>query len=111
MNWKEYKDKLLKLSLPRTTEATELNSVYLNVGYEETKLRYLNVFCGFDNINLNDYGTTDLTSPTRSRSLVTVFLSNEAKHFFFNRIVNILNSLPAQLVNSDTIESLKKNRW
>ena len=36
------------------------------------------------------------------------FRSNEAEHLFFNRIVNIWNSLPAQIVNSITIEAFKK---
>ena len=70
------------------------------------------IFHGFDNININDYVTTDLTSTTRNNGFKIIgkrFRSNEAKHFFFNRIVNIWNFLPAQIVNSITIESFKKN--
>ena len=69
------------------------------------------IFHGFDNININDYVTTDLTSSPRNYGFKIIgkrFRSNEAKHFFFNRIVNVWNSLPIQIVNSITIESFKK---
>ena len=56
---------------------------------------------GFDNINAEDYITFD-RSITGKR-----FTSNEAKHFFFNRIVNVWNSLPANVVDSKTINTFK----
>ena len=68
------------------------------------------IFHGFDNININDYVTTDFTSTTRNNGFNIIgkrFRSNAAKHYFFNRIVNIWNYLPAQIVNSITIESFK----
>ena len=68
------------------------------------------IFHGFDNNNIRDYVTTDLTSTTRNNCFKVIdkdLISNEAKHFF-NRIANILNSLPAQIVNSIIIESFKK---
>ena len=64
-----------------------------------------------DNIDINDYVTTDLTSTTRNNGFKIIgkrFRSNEAKHFFFNRFVNVWNSVSAQIVNSNTIESFKK---
>ena len=64
------------------------------------------IFYGFDNISLNDYVTTDLTYTTRNNGFKINgkrFRSNEAKHFYFYRIANILNSLTAQIVNSITI--------
>ena len=69
------------------------------------------IFHGFDNININDYVTTDLTSIICNNGFKIIgkrFRSNEVKHFFFNRIVNVWNSLPAQIINSNTIESLEK---
>ena len=59
------------------------------------------MFDGFDNINMNYYVTTDLTSTTRNNGFKIIgkrLKANEAKHFFFffNRIVNIWNSLPGQ---------------
>ena len=70
------------------------------------------ICCGLDNINTNDYVTANLTSTICNNGFMIIvkhFRSKEAKHFFFNRIVNICNSLPAQKVNSYTIESFKKN--
>ena len=42
------------------------------------------IFYGFDNINMNDYVTTDLTSTTRNNGFKIIgerFRSNEAQHF------------------------------
>ena len=67
-------------------------------------------FLGLDNININYYVTTDLTSTTRNNGFKIIskqFRWNESKHSLFNRILNIWNFLPAQIVNSNTIESLK----
>ena len=53
-------------------------------------------FHGFDNINMNGYITTDLTSTTRNNGFKIIgkrFRSNEAKHFYSSRIVNVWNSL------------------
>ena len=69
------------------------------------------IFYGVDNININDYVTTDLTSTTHNNGFKIIgkrFRSNEAKHFSFNRIVNILNSLLSKTVNSITIKLFKK---
>ena len=68
------------------------------------------IFKGFDNINVNDYFTLDRSNVTRNNGCKIVgkrFKTNEAKHFFFNRVVNIWNSLPAHVVNSCTIETFK----
>ena len=71
-----------------------------------------NICRGFDNININiNYVTTDLTSTTCNNGFKIIgkrFRSNEAKNFFLNRIVNIWNSFPAQIVYSITFESFKK---
>ena len=56
---------------------------------------------------------TDLTSTTCNNGFKIVgmhFRSNQANYFFFNRIVNIWNSLPAQIVNSNTIESFNEKK-
>ena len=73
------------------------------------------MFFGFDNNCINDYVTTDHTNTTRNDGFKVIdkrFRLNEAKHYFvfvfFNRILNIWNSLPAQIVHSITIESFKK---
>ena len=68
------------------------------------------MFRGFDNVDISDYLVIDRESNTRSNGLKIVgkpFRSEESKHFFFNRIVNIWNALPAQIVNSNTVEAFK----
>ena len=68
------------------------------------------IFQGFDNITVNDYFTIDRTSVTRNNGFKIVgkrFRTNESKHFFFNRVVNVWNGLPAHVVKSNTIETFK----
>ena len=70
--------------------------------------------CGFNIIGINDYVTTDHTNTTRNNGfniIVKRFRSNEAKHFFFNRIVNIWNSLPTQIANNITIQSFTRKKF
>jgi hypothetical protein len=69
------------------------------------------IFKGFDNINAEDYFTIDHSNRTRKRNSFKIlgkrFLSNEAKHFFFNRVVNVWNSLPSNVVDSITVTTFK----
>ena len=72
------------------------------------------IFRVFDNMNINDYVTNNLTSTTRNNGFKITskrFRSNKAKRFFFNRIMNILNSLPTQMADNNTIESFKKKLY
>ena len=65
---------------------------------------------GFDNVNINDYVIIDRDGTTRSNEYNITskrFRSDEAKHFFFNRIVNVWNALPAQVVSSNTVDTFK----
>ena len=68
---------------------------------------------GFDNINA-DYIIFDRSYITGRRHTFKItgkrFISNEAKHFFFNWIINVWNSLPANVVDSKTITTFK-NRF
>ena len=68
------------------------------------------IFNGFTNLNIEKYLTVDRSHVTRNNGFKIVgnrFRTNEAKHFFFNRIVNIWNGLPANVVQSGTIETFK----
>ncbi len=68
------------------------------------------MFLGFDNVNISDYFVVDRERATRNNGLKIIgkpFRSEEAKHFFLNRIVNVWNSLPAQVVSSNTTETFK----
>lgn len=68
------------------------------------------IFKGFSNLDPNKYFTIDPSNLTRNNGFKIIpkrFQSHEAKHFFFNRIVNIWNKLPSKVVNSDSIASFK----
>ena len=69
------------------------------------------IFKGFDNIRAEDYFAIDQTNLTRRHNSFKIigkrFSSNEAKHFFFNRVVNVWNSLPSDVVDSVTVETFK----
>ena len=55
-------------------------------------LEVLNIFRSFDNINIKDYVTANLTSTTRNNDFKVIgkrLKSNGVKHFFYNRIANI----------------------
>ena len=107
--------------------ATKLIPRLRNKPYEE-RLKELNLFSlekrrlrgdlievfkmirGFANVTISDYVTVDQERVTRSNGFKIIgktFRSEESKNFFFNRVVNVWNSLPTQVVNSDTIESFK----
>ena len=68
------------------------------------------IFKGFDNINAEHYFVLDRSNTRRRHDFKVIgkrFLSNEAKHFFFNRVVNVWNSLPSTVVESNTVEIFK----
>ena len=60
---------------------------------------------GSDNISINEYVTTDLTSNSCNYGFKII-----GKHFSFNRIVNIWNSLADHIVNRNTIQSFYKKK-
>lgn len=69
------------------------------------------MFRGFDNVNIHHYLNVNQASMTRNNGFKITgkhFRSHEAKYFFFNRITNVWNSLPSQVVNCNTIETFKK---
>ena len=68
------------------------------------------IFKGFDNIDAENYFTLDQSNTRRRHDFKVIgkrFTSIEAKHFFFNRVVNIWNSLPSIVVESNTIVTFK----
>ena len=65
---------------------------------------------GYSNLDASKYFSIDRSNHTRSNGLKIKpkrFKTLEAKHFFFNRIVNVWNKLPSDAVNSPSIESFK----
>lgn len=69
------------------------------------------MFKGFSDINAEDYFTIDRSNRTRRNHNLKIsgkrFSSHEAKHFFFNRVVNVWNSLPCDVVDSTTVTAFK----
>ena len=57
------------------------------------------------------YFTIDTSNITRNNGYKIVgkrFQTNEAKHFFFNRVVNVWNGLPSNVIDCSTTEIFKK---
>ena len=66
---------------------------------------------GIENMDMGKYFTIDTSNTTRNNGYKIVgkrFQTNEAKYFFFNRVVNIWNSLPFNVVDCSTTEIFKK---
>ena len=68
------------------------------------------IFKGFDNMNAENYFTLDQSITRRRHDFKVIgkrFSSDEAKHFFFNRVVNVWNSLPSIVIESNTVATFK----
>ena len=66
---------------------------------------------GLDNMNPNKYFQFDTTEATRNNGYKIRkrgVNSNEAKFFFFNRVVGLWNRLPSQVVAKESVDAFKK---
>ena len=66
---------------------------------------------GIENMDMEKYFTIDTSNITRKNGYKIVgkrFQTNEAKQFFFNRVVNVWNGLPSNVIDCSTTEILKK---
>ena len=66
---------------------------------------------GIENMNIEKYFTIDTSNTTRNNGCKIVgkrFQTHQAKYFFFNRIVNIWNGLPSNVIDCNTVETFKK---
>ena len=66
---------------------------------------------GIENIDMEKYFTIDTSNITKNNGYKIVgkrFQTNEAKHFFFNRVVNVWNGLPSNVIDCSTTEIFKK---
>ena len=66
---------------------------------------------GIENMDIEKYFTIDTSNITRNNGYKIVgkrFQTNEAKHFFFNRVVNVWNGLPSNVIDCSTTEIFKK---
>ena len=70
-----------------------------------------NIFKGYNNVNPDSYFTVNRTNITKNNGYKIIGKrseTNEAKFFFFNCVVNVWNGLPLNVVNSATVETLRK---
>ncbi len=84
-----------------------MNLTYLawnNEDCAEIWLR-ISIFHGSDKFDFNKYSVVTRERITRNNG--KSFRWEKSKSFFFNRIVNIWNSLPAQVVSCNTIDFFK----
>ncbi len=68
------------------------------------------MFKGYVNVDVNDYFTLAQSAATRGNGYKMAskrFSSQEAKHFFFNRVVNAWKSLPASVVERESVATFK----
>ena len=66
---------------------------------------------GIENMDMEKYFTIDTSNITINNGYKIVgkrFQTNEAKHFFFNRVVNVWNGLPSNVIDCSTTEIFKK---
>ena len=66
------------------------------------------IFKGYSNLNVNNYFNISIPKNNGCKIIRKRFKSHEAKYFFFNRIVNIWNTLPSEILNSSSIPSFKR---
>ena len=70
------------------------------------------MFKGFNNVNVDNYFSLDRSNRRRHHDFKIIgkrFSSHESKYFFFNRVVNVWNSLPSAVVESNSL-AIFKNR-
>ena len=84
----------------------ELNLLSLTKHRWRGDLTVLKMFKEFANLQLDDNYTIDRSSIIRNNEFKIIdkrLRTNQTKYFFFNRVVNIWNGLPSNVVNSSTI--------
>ncbi len=68
------------------------------------------MFKGFVNVDVSDYFTLAQSRITRGNGYKIAskrFSFQDTKHFFFNRVVNTWNSLPASVLESESVTTFK----
>ena len=97
---KSYEDRLKELNLFSLTKRRLRGDL----------IQVFKIIKGVDNMNCNKYFNIDRTNYTRGHGCKIIgksFNSHESKNFFFNRVVNIWNGLPQNVVDCTTVDSFK----
>ena len=74
-------------------------------------IEVFNIIKGIGTMDMEKYFTIDTSNITKKNRYKIVgkrFQTNEAKHFFFNRVVNVWNGLPSNIIDCSTTEIFKK---
>ena len=74
-------------------------------------IQVFKIIKGIKNMDMEKYFTIDTSNITRNNGYRIVgkrLQTNEAKHFFFNRVVDVWNGLPSNVINCSTTEIFKK---
>ena len=74
-------------------------------------IQVFKIIKGIENMDMEKYFTIDTSNITRNNGYKIVgkrFQTNEAKHFFFNRVVNVCNGLPSNVIDCSTTDIFKK---
>ena len=75
-------------------------------------IQVFKIIRGIDNMDCNKYFSIDNSNYTRGNGCKIIgkpFNSNESKNFFFNRIVNLWNGLPRDVVECNTVDTFKRH--
>ena len=73
-------------------------------------IQVFKIIKGIDNMDCSKYFTIDRSNYTRGNGCKIVgkaFNSNESKHNFFHRVVNLWNGLPREVIDCNTVETFK----
>ena len=75
-------------------------------------IQVFKIIKGIDNMDYTKYFSIDRSGYTRGNGCKIIgksFNSNESKNFFFNRIVNLWNGLPRDVVECNTVDTFKRH--
>ena len=73
-------------------------------------IQVFKIIKGIDNMDCNKYFSIDHSNYTRGNGCKIIgksFNSYESKNFFFNRIVNLWNGLPRDVIECNTVDTFK----
>ena len=75
-------------------------------------IQVFKIIRGIDNMDYSKYFAIDNSNYTRGNGCKIIgksFNSNESKNFFFNRIVNLWNGLPREVIECSTVDTFKRH--
>ena len=75
-------------------------------------IQVFKILKGHDDLDIDKYFTLDHSNFTRNNGYKLIgkpLGSYESKHFFFNRVVNVWNQLPREVVSCNTIHTFKNH--